>query len=327
MTTLLIPPLPTPQRLDAFLASWKTFLTAIETAPSRSDIARHIETGDIRMNDAQTKPSAKVIGGETIAFDATIFQPREETLLPELNLPIRRVFEDDAFLVIDKPAGIDTHPSPTKRTGTVVNWLIAHFPDLPNDGDSDRPGIVHRLDRDTSGLLITAKTPLSLHELKQCFKDRLVQKTYLALVAGVPEEREGVITAPIARSAKGGKQAIPHEKSRIKGSLRPAETHYRVTETFKNASLVEIKPKTGRTHQIRVHMASIGHPVLGDTLYGGKRGKQSAFPHHLLHASRLAFSFKGQDFDFTSPPSPDFQDILDHFRKTNQENQKNHSSK
>lgn len=316
MITLRIPPLAQPQRLDAFLASWPIFFEATEATPSRSEIARRIEAGGILLSNVPAKPSSLVEGNETITFERNLFRQKEEALEAEPNLPLRIVFENDDFLVIDKPAGIDTHPSATKRTGTVVNWLIAHFSSLPYDNDPNRPGIVHRLDRNTSGLLIIGKTPTALQDFKQLFQNHAIQKTYLALIAGIPKEKERVITAPIARSTKGGKQAVPHEKTRTKGTLRPAETHYRVIKSFKNTALVEAKPKTGRTHQIRVHFASIGHPILGDTLYGGKASKHTPFPRQLLHAIRLSFSFRRHHFDFESPLPLDFQDVLDQFENS-----------
>lgn len=319
MITLRIPPLAQPQRLDAFLASWPIFFEATEATPSRSEIARRIEAGSILLSNVPAKPSSLVEGDETITFERNLFQQKEEILKAEPDLPLRIVFENDAFLVIDKPAGIDTHPSTTKRTGTVVNWLIARFPSLPYNDDPNRPGIVHRLDRDTSGLLIIGKTPDVLQEFKQLFQNRAIQKTYLTLIASIPKEKEGVITAPIARSTKGGKQAVPHEKTRTKGTLRPAETHYRVIKSFKNTALVEAKPKTGRTHQIRVHFASIGHPILGDTLYGGKANKHTPFPRQLLHAVRLSFSFRGHHFDFESPLPLDFQHALDYFQASSRD--------
>lgn len=316
MIPLRIPLLPKPTRLDTFLVSWSPFIDAIGTTPSRSEIARRIEAGAILLNNITAKPSILLEGGETLLVDKALFLPQETPLLPEPNLPIRLVFENDSFLIADKSAHIDTHPSATKRSGTLVNWLISRFPDLPTDGDTSRPGIVHRLDRDTSGLIIVAKTLDALRELKELFKCRSIQKTYLALVTGIPKEKEGRITTSIARSAKGGKQAIATENRRTKGTIRPAETIYRVLDTFETAALVEVQPKTGRTHQIRIHLASIGHPVFGDTLYGGKTGKHSPFPRHLLHAARLSFSFRGQPFDFESPLPADFQNILNHLQRT-----------
>lgn len=298
------------KRLDLFLANSSEFEAIIGTKLSRSHIVRGIRNGGVRIQKTEIKPSFTLSAHETFAIFPEKFEEKNETLLPEPNLPITVIKETPDFLIIDKPVGIQVHPSVTRESGTIANWIIAHYPEIRTVGEPDRPGIVHRLDRDTSGILIIARTKKSFTALKRLFKDRKINKRYLALIFGSPKEKEGTITAPIARSTRGDRQAAATEGKRVKGIIRPAETSYRVLKTFGDASLVEVEPHTGRTHQIRVHLATIGHPVLGDTLYGSKASKEASLhiPRHLLHAARLEFTLFKKEYSFATPLPQDFEE-------------------
>lgn len=299
-------------RLDVFLANSREFEAIIGKELSRSHIVRGIKNGGIRIKETEAKPSAILSAHEMLAIFPEKFEEKNETLLPEPDLPIAIIEENEHFLIIDKPAGIQVHPSVSRESGTVANWITAHYPEIRKVGDPDRPGIVHRLDRDTSGLLLIARTKKSFTALKNLFKDHKIKKRYLALVFGIPKEKEGVITAPIARSRRGDRQRAALPGRHVKGIIRPAETHYRVLETFAETALIEASPQTGRTHQIRVHLSSIGHPVLGDQLYASKASREFSTncPHHLLHATSLAFKLFGKEYSFSSPLPEDFKKLL-----------------
>lgn len=300
------------ERLDLFLANSSEFEAIIGTKLSRSRIVRGIRNGGVRTQGVSIKASFTLSTHETFAIFPEKFEEKNETLLLEPNLPITVIKKTPDFLVIDKPAGIQVHPSTTRESGTVSNWIIAHYPEIRTVGESDRPGIVHRLDRETSGLLIVARTKRSFAAFKKLFKNRKIKKRYLALVFGIPKATEGAITTPIARSTRGDRQRAVTPGCRVKGIIRPAETRYRVLRTFERAALLEVEPQTGRTHQIRVHLSSIGHPVLGDTLYASKASREfsTGYPHHLLHATSLSFTIFGKDYSFESPIPEDFEKAI-----------------
>jgi len=234
--------------------------------------------------------------------------PSEE-VLPE-SIPLDIVYEDDDLLVVNKPAGMVVHPGHGHARGTLVNALLDRYPDLAV-GDSERPGIAHRLDRDTSGLIVVAKTDEALEHLRQQFKSRWVQKTYLALIHGQPPAPEGIIEAPVGRD--------PRQRQRmavIPGG-RPARTRYQVLEDLGDYSLLAVFPETGRTHQIRVHLAWLGVPVVSDSVYGRKRGGHRAgrrlgLERQFLHAWRLSFERPGRKGRLTleAPLPPDLQQVL-----------------
>jgi 23S rRNA pseudouridine1911/1915/1917 synthase len=214
------------------------------------------------------------------------------------------VYQDDELLVLDKPAGLTVHPAPGHPSGTLVNALLAICPDLRGIGDRVRPGIVHRLDKDTSGLMVVAKSHRAHLSLSRQIKERKVKKGYLALVSGELKPREGVIDAPIARNPRDRKRMA------VVAGGREARTRYKVLRSNGEYSLVEAFPETGRTHQVRVHFASLGHPLVGDHVYG----KRSAFlGRQFLHAHLLGFSHPdtGEWREFTSPLPPDLQLALD----------------
>lgn len=213
-------------------------------------------------------------------------------------IPLRIVHRDDAILIVDKPAGMVVHPAPGHPTGTLVNALLAADPDLVV-GLGHRPGIVHRLDRDTSGLMVIARTDGAMARLRAQWSD--VHKQYLALVEGLPRQPVAAIDAPIGRHPRDRKRMA------IVPEGRRAVSHYRVVESLKGRTLLEVRLETGRTHQIRVHLASIGHPIVGDAVYG-----RGGTPRQLLHAARLAFHHPttGALATFDSPLPPDFEAVL-----------------
>lgn len=227
---------------------------------------------------------------------------------------IRIIHAEDDFLALDKPAGIAVHRGAGVKGETVVDWLVEKYPEIQRVGDDpkERPGIVHRLDKDTSGVMIVARSQQAFEDLKQLFKERKIEKTYLALVLGAPKKKSGTIDAPIGRSA-----ANPTKRgtgARARGS-RTAVTEYRTLERLGAWTLLEAKPKTGRMHQIRVHLASIGHPVAGDRTYGGSRTALPGLGRQFLHAWRLSFSYpEGRRWQFEAALPEDLDAVLRRLR-------------
>jgi 23S rRNA pseudouridine1911/1915/1917 synthase len=221
---------------------------------------------------------------------------------------LRVVFEDDDMIVIDKPAGLVVHPAPGHPSGTLANALIAHVPDI-SVGGSNRPGIIHRLDKDTSGLIVAAKSDRGRAALLSQWAEKTVEKFYLALVSGVVEENEATVDAPIGRDPKN------RQRMCVERGGRPAVTHFRVRERFPDATLLDVQIETGRTHQIRVHLAFIGHPVIGDPLYGRARATDPELGRQFLHAAALSLDLpSGQRMRWTSMPPPDLEAALSELR-------------
>lgn len=230
------------------------------------------------------------------------------------------LFEDEHLLAINKPAGISVHPSLHEPDGTLVNIVLEQFPDIAGVGDparpgsdnkpgsEERPGIVHRLDKETSGVMVVAKTQEAFQGLKALFQERKVEKHYLAIVDGVIKPPRGKIELPIGRVGLRMRVVRPGQKGLLK--QRDALTRYIVRKRFFDATLVELVPKTGRMHQIRVHLHSLGRPVLGDRLYGGRRVKARA-PRQMLHAWKLVFSLFDTEYAFEVDPPADFEDMLE----------------
>lgn len=231
------------------------------------------------------------------------------------------IFADKDIIVLNKPAGISVHPvrnsishgasgGPNVKGETVVDFLIKHFPEVKGVGeDPIRPGIVHRLDRDTSGVLVVARSAHAFEKLKALFKERRVEKTYLAIVCGTPKNRKGVVSYPIGRDAKNPtRRGAAGGRARVRGE-REAYTEYRVLKKGTDFSLLEVLPKTGRTHQIRVHMKALGHPIACDRVYGGKNVCCSeGVGRQMLHAQSLSFSFpEGRRIKFEADPPEDFR--------------------
>jgi 23S rRNA pseudouridine1911/1915/1917 synthase len=293
-------------RLDKYLAEQVAGL-------SRSMAQRLIDNGEITVNGEPVKASYKVRPGDRVIGAL----PSREPSPPAAEaIPLSVIYEDAALLVIDKPPGMVVHPAPGHASGTLVNAVLAHCPDLAKSGD-ERPGIVHRLDRDTSGLILVAKNEKTRRALQRQFKDRTVQKAYLALLDGHLQPAWGRIEAAIGRD--------PNHRQRmaVLPGGREAVTEYHVLEQFAHEtgpaagsySLVEAEPKTGRTHQIRVHFSSIGHPVVGDPVYGRRRS-HLPIARQFLHARRLEFRHPvtGLRMDLEAPLTADLAAVLDLLR-------------
>lgn len=296
------------ERLDSFVA---------KKAPaiSRSNAAKLIREGNVTVGGQPKKPSYIIRSGELILIEVPAAIPYECTPEP---IPLSFLYEDSDIAVINKPAGLVVHPSPGHMSGTLVNALLYHCKDLKGVGGELRPGIVHRIDKDTTGTLVIAKNDLAHAALSYQFKERLVDKCYLALVVGEPKTAEGKITLPIGRH--------PTDRKRMSVNsyrARSTETTWVAKERFGEATLLEVVIKTGRTHQIRVHCAAIGHPLVGDDTYGGTKktrrvqGGNSGAPllaakRQMLHAWKLTISHprSGQRISFESPLPEDMNGVL-----------------
>jgi 23S rRNA pseudouridine1911/1915/1917 synthase len=272
---------------------------------TRSQFQRFIDRGEVRVNGERKKPSYKLRAGDRIDIRVEIPEPRK--LVPE-NIPLKVIHADDDVIVIDKSAGMVVHPGAGARSGTLANALLHSFPGVQWIGDADRPGIVHRLDKETSGVMVVARSLRAYLDLKRQFKAREVKKVYIGLVQGHMPLPEGRFDWPIGRHIKHG------ERMSIK-SRRPraAITFYRKLKEFKEMSLLEIRPLTGRTHQIRVHFSAAGHPLAGDRRYGAGRGPRRKFPRLFLHAHKLSFTHPatGKWVEFVSPLPADLAAILE----------------
>ncbi|MFQ5933911.1 MAG: RluA family pseudouridine synthase [Dehalococcoidia bacterium] len=281
-------------RLDKFLAGRYPDL-------SRSYIQKLIADGYVTVNGNAARSSLEVKAGDSISV--TVPPTPAQHLAPQ-SIPLSIVYEDSDVMVVDKLAGLSTHPGPGNRDHTLANALLAHRPLLSEIGDPERPGIVHRLDKDTSGLLMVAKTNQALQELTRQFKSRSVAKRYTALVKGQMESEEGVIEAPLGRSPRHRK------KMSVVGNGKGAVTRYKVLQRLDGYTLLEVSPETGRTHQIRVHLAAIGHPVVGDNTYGSRH---PSLGRQFLHASRLGFRLpgSGEYIEVVSELPSDLQEALD----------------
>ncbi|MEK0313093.1 RluA family pseudouridine synthase [Cohnella sp. 56] len=286
-------------RIDKFLAD-----AIKDAAVSRSQIQDWIRDGHVTVNSLRVKPNAKLAAGSVVAVDMPDAAPIEAE--PE-NIPLVVVYEDADVIVIDKPRGLVVHPAPGHASGTVVNALLYHCRDLSGINGNLRPGIVHRIDKDTSGLLMAAKNDLAHGSLAQQLKDHSVTRRYTALVYGnVPHDR-GTIDAPIGRDSGDRKLFTVTEK----GSKR-AVTHFTVVERFGDYTLVELQLETGRTHQIRVHMKYIGHTIVGDPFYGGRSGRTLGMAGQALHAGILGFDHPrtGERLSFEAPLPADMEHAL-----------------
>jgi 23S rRNA pseudouridine1911/1915/1917 synthase len=292
-------------RLDAFLAA------QIE-GWSRARLQKLIENEDVLVNGKVSKPSYKLREGDEVEIELTA--PITTGFAPE-NIPIDIVYEDETVVVVNKPAGLVVHPAAGTPSGTLANALAYYFQQLPN-GDSVRPGIVHRLDRDTSGLLVVAKTETALENLSDQFRDRTVFKSYVALVHGRVLSNSGKIDQPLARDRSNRTRMAV-----IRGG-RGALTLYRVRRSFQRFTLLDVELKTGRTHQIRVHLAWLKHPVVGDETYGAGRDNTIHDPQlrarirnlkrHFLHAEKLGFTHPAtkEFMKFESPLPPELSELL-----------------
>jgi 23S rRNA pseudouridine1911/1915/1917 synthase len=275
---------------------------------SRSQAAASIRQGRIKVDGSDRKPGYRVRPGESVT--GTLPPPPPSLSEPEpLDLAI--LWEDEHLLIIDKQPGLVVHPAAGHRKGTLVNALLFHRPELGALEDSTRPGIVHRLDKDTSGTLVVAKNPIAGRGLLERFRNRTVEKTYLALVRGTPRGEGGWIRLPIGRHPVDRKRM-----STTSRKPRTAETRWRLRRVYHGASLLEVDLKTGRTHQIRVHCAAMGHPVVGDGLYGGRMALQPLAGlrarRQMLHAWKIAFQHpvKKEMVSVSSPLPGDMSELL-----------------
>jgi 23S rRNA pseudouridine1911/1915/1917 synthase len=302
-SSLQVAPGTTPIRVDSYL-------TAQGIVPSRAQAQRLLDEGLITVNGQTVRPSHKLKGGERI--DANIPAPEPLEILPE-NLPLEILFEDEHLAIVNKPAGMVTHPAPGNWESTLVHALLYHLKDLSGIGGKERPGIVHRLDKDTSGLMVVAKSDIAHGKLSTLFKERNLDRRYKALVAGHLKPDHGTIDLAIGRDRRDRKKV-----SAFTDIPRNAITHYRTLESLPNAALVECKLQTGRTHQIRVHLTHLNCPVLGDPVYGSKRAhpKGISIPRLMLHAARLHLihPISGEALKFDVEPPADFQAMLEQLR-------------
>ena len=282
-----------PCRLDRYLA-------AQDLGLSRARLQGLIREGCVTLNGGTAKASAMVKAGDRV--EVRIPPPQPLGLMPE-KIPLDIVYEDVHLAVVDKPAGLTVHPAPGHASGTLVNALLARYPDLPGIGGRQRPGIVHRLDKDTSGLMVVAKTESAHHSLSEQIQERWIRKGYTALVGGVVADDKGMIDAPIGRDIRHRKRMAVVEGG------RPSWTRYQVVRSAGKATLVEVFPTTGRTHQIRVHFASLGHPLVGDALYGGRT---DVLDRQFLHAHLLGFEHpqSGENVEFRSSLPPELRQTL-----------------
>jgi 23S rRNA pseudouridine1911/1915/1917 synthase len=267
---------------------------------SRTHARQLIDDSLITVNGHTAKPSLKLNSGDKI--DITV-PPEPPATISAENIPLKIIYEDADLLVVDKPAGMTVHPAPGSPEHTLVNAILNHLPALAQDAGSLRPGIVHRLDKDTSGLILVAKNRVAQADLSDQFKLRAVAKYYLTLVRGKLTPEKGIIEAAIGRD--------PHDRQKmaVTDGGREARTEYRVIRYYGNYTLLEIKPETGRTHQIRVHLAAIGFPVAGDAVYGFKTPRLT---RQFLHAYKIRFKLPstGEYKEFESPLPPDLEKAL-----------------
>lgn len=272
-------------------------LVATLSGASRSRVTESARSGRIAVNGEAVKPSRIVEAGDVVEFE---LPPLAPLIARAEAISLAVVYEDDDVLVVSKPAGMVTHPAHGAKTGTLVNALLAHAGDrLP--GEQLRAGLVHRLDRDTSGLLLIAKTERSLRQLQDAMKRREIAREYVGLVCGVPQHRRGTIEGAIGRDPRN------RLKFAVTASGKPAVTHYEVADAFAAHAELIFTLETGRTHQIRVHCAAMGHPLLNDPLYG-RRDPRVKLPGQALHARRLTFAHPGdgRPMQFEMPPPPEY---------------------
>ena len=266
-------------------------VSCVIEAYSRSAARELIKKGLVKVDGKIGKPSTKVAIGQQIT--AIIPEYQKTSLQPE-EIELSVIYEDESLIVIDKPAGLSVHPGPGHPDGTLINAVMALCPDITGVGEDNRPGIVHRLDMDTSGVIVVAKNDRSHRSLSDQFKNRTVTKKYLALVEGNMYQKKAIIDGPIGRD--------PHNRKKmaIIENGRDAKTEYAVDERFAQFDWLSVKPKTGRTHQIRVHLCSLGHPVAGDILYGNR---VAGLDRQFLHAESLSLShpINNNLMEFTSP--------------------------
>lgn len=305
------------ERLDRYISDPARLGSEnMEIPLTRSQAQRLINEGLVEMNGQTVKTGYRLREGETVRV--VLRPPSLRGLEPE-EIELDVIYEDEHLIVVNKPPGMVVHPAPGNLKGTLVNALLNRCGKLSSGGAPERPGIVHRLDKGTSGLVVAARDDKTHRDLARQFKERTVMKRYLALVRGEIKEERGTISAPVGRH--------PRERKRmaaLQSGGRQAETEYSVLERFDGFTLLEVRPKTGRTHQVRVHLAHVGHPLVGDEIYGGKTASEKRFHRKILefsrpalHAAGLAFTHptKGDRLEFTCPLPEDMGRLIEALRK------------
>jgi len=303
---------------------------------TRGEIIRNIKSGNVLVNGKEIKPSHTLKEGDVVEImKHETCNMKQKGIIPNPEIKLEIIYQDENIIAINKPAGLQVHPSTKKEQDTLVNGLIYKFLEIGTVGDEPqiRPGIVHRLDKDTSGIMLIARNQKTFEELKEKFKNHEIQKTYWALTHGKLENKKGIIDKPLARARNYKKQTIANAKTQT--TIRSAITEYEVLEEMEKYSLVELKPKTGRTHQLRIHMSSLGHPIVGDEKYCLKNiksnrdikrpacnalpvriatrsvaGGRSNAGRHLLHAKKINFSLNGKNFEFEASLPDDFSKFM-----------------
>lgn len=276
---------------------------------SRTFFNRLIDDKHVTLNNKATKPSMLVKEGDLIVVQFPPPRAIQVDAVREKNPNVKIVHEGTHFYILCKPAGLLVHPpSMASTAATLVDWLLMHFNDIKDVGYVDRPGIIHRLDKDTSGLIIIPRTNYAHSIFGDLFRDRAIEKTYYAIVQGHPDP-SGTIDLPIGRD--------PVTKTKMTtrtgpSKMREAKTHYKVVEYFDDGALLELRPVTGRTHQIRVHLASIGHPIIGDMVYSNR---SKLIDRQALHAAKLSFIFDGEPYTFNCPLPDDMKKLIETLRK------------
>jgi 23S rRNA pseudouridine1911/1915/1917 synthase len=300
---VVVPPFAAGDRLDGFLQRHGG-----EPDRSRSEWQRLIGSDAVLLNGMPSKPSERVAAGDRVAI-AAVTQP-PANLPAEDEVPFSVVFDDAAMIVVDKPAGVVVHPAPGNQRGTLVNGLLARFPELRSPDGDLRPGIVHRLDKDTSGLMVIGRTLAAVADLQRQMQSRSTEKRYLLLVRGGFDEDEGLVDRPVGRDPRN------RQRMAVRAQGRAAQTHFWVRERFSGWTLLEALLLTGRTHQLRVHFASIGHPVAGDSTYGpgvSLPGLRRQFLHsHLL---RVRSPADHQEHTFTADLPGELTRVLERLRR------------
>lgn len=287
------------KRLDNFLSE--------ELSLSRSNINKHIKLNDVLVNKEKVKSGYQLKEGDIINFEKW----NEETTVEGENIPLDIYYEDEHIMVVNKKSGMVVHPGSGNYKGTLVNALVYYSDNLSDINGEDRPGIVHRIDKDTSGLLLISKTNEAHKILSDDFKNKRIKRKYIALVEGIIKEDKAKIDAPIGRDETNRKKMCVTEKN-----SKNAVTNFTVLERYKNATLIECILETGRTHQIRVHLSYIGHPLVNDPVYNSKHIINSY--GQMLHAGYLAFNhpITKKFMEFTSPVEKEFAEILDSFKNS-----------
>ncbi len=279
-------------------------------ARSRAEWQRLIDLASITVNDRPARPGQRLAAGDRVHIAPDLPSRSAPDPAPDPDVPFHVLFEDPSMIVLDKPAGVVVHPAPGNEQGTLVNGLLARYPELADDASDQRPGIVHRLDQDTSGVMVVGRTPAATAALQHQMQRRTTEKRYLVLVRGNIAEEEGLIDAPIGRDTRH------RQRMAVRAGGRSAQTRFQVLERFGDYTLVDALLLTGRTHQLRVHFASIGHPVAGDRTYGPGRGP-GGLSRQFLHARllRLRSPFDDVEHTFVADLPADLGAALDALRR------------